>query len=314
MNYERKIWAEAEIIADPVKKPTEPLVLVRRRTSGLVSPDAEEVVFFPSQPAISTFTGVGGFDLGLEHAGFCTVVQHEFDHTCCQTLIANRPHCFRHAALIQGDIHKTPTSLLLREGGLRVGEAAIVTGGPPCQGFSTAGKRNPKDLRNTLIYQFLRVVREVQPKFFLFENVPGFVSLAGGRFFEGFLREAYAGYYELVYGLMNAANYGVPQHRVRFICMGTRRDLCEIEGVLGALPMPQNFESSDIRLIRRAGEEGRRRKRAPGIRYFPDRPILRPPHPSYETSAGFTKKYLEFYDELERSEPDRIVKEPRDAE
>ena len=63
--------------------------------------------------------------IGLEQAGFCCVVQHEIDAMCCETLIANRPNFFRHAALIQGDIYKTPTSMLLEEAGLRVGEVAL---------------------------------------------------------------------------------------------------------------------------------------------------------------------------------------------
>lgn len=317
MNSEPKTWAEAEIVAEPVKSCPDPRVLVRRRRSGLVSPDNCEVAFFPSQPVISTFTGCGGMDLGIEQAGFTTVVQHESDKTCCETLIRNRPRAFRHAALIQGDICRTPTSVLLREGNLRTGEAALVTGGPPCQGFSTAGKRDPSDVRNTLLFQFLRVVREAQPHFFILENVPGLISLAGGRFFEAFLREAYAAYYELVYGLINAANYGVPQHRVRFFCMGTRRDLFEIEGVLGSLPCPQTFEPRDVKLLwspeGEHAEEKRRLLRSPGIRYFPDRLILRPPNPARGNARSFTRTFMDFYDRLERDEPDRVVHCPVNA-
>lgn len=309
-----RTWAEAEVLAEPVKNASAPIVLVRRRDSGLVSPDNADLAYFDRPPAISTFTGCGGMDLGIDQAGFMVVVQHESDELCCQTLIANRPNCFRHAALIQGDIRVTPTSMLLREANLRVGEAHLVTGGPPCQGFSTSGKRDLKDFRNTLIFEFLRVVREAQPSFFLFENVPGFVTLAQGAFFEAFLREAHAGYYELVYGLLDAAEYGVPQHRVRFFCSGTRRDLAEIEGVLGSLPKPQCFSMGDLKVIRAGGEQAERLMHAPGIRYFSDRPVLRPPAPTARISGARTKTFLKFYEQLERDEPDRIVRDPVNTE
>ena len=173
------IWPEAEVIASPrrTQDAGETEVLVRRRAGDLCGPGGEEIVYCPGYPCISLFSGIGGFEIGMEPVGFVFLCQHEMDRTACQTLIHNRPNFFRHAALIQGDINQTPASMILSAAGLRVGECYIVTGGPPCQGFSTAGRRDPDDVRNTLVFSYLQKVREIQPRFFAFEKVAGFVSM-----------------------------------------------------------------------------------------------------------------------------------------
>lgn len=314
-------WPEAEIVTNPLKaKALErqgPTVLVRRRRSLILGSREEEIVYLRGYPAISLFTGCGGFDLGIERAGFIVLCQHEWDESCCRTLMANRPHCFRHAALVQGDIRKTPTAMLLREAGLRVGECRLVTGGPPCQGFSTANsRRNSSDLRNTLVYEFLRCVREIQAHYFLFENVPGFTTLSGGDFAKAFLAMAHEGFYELVYGIANAVEYGVPQNRNRFFCMGTRRDLVECDGILGSLPGPTHFDQRDLDYLASVEREtlfgidsrAEMLRHPPGIRYFPDRPVLFPPAPT--NAGGRTEPFIEFYRRLRKEEPDRIVDRP----
>jgi site-specific DNA-cytosine methylase len=319
-------WVEAEILRQPLSRKErktwkgEPVTLIRRRRGMLIGPNNEELIPLPGPAVISTFTGAGGFDLGLEAAGFATVIQHEWESECCQTLMANRPRYFRHAALIQGDIRQTPTSLLLAEGGLRVGEAHMVCGGPPCQGYSYSGKRDPNDIRNNLIFDFLRVVREAQPYFFLFENVPGFVSMRRGAFMRAFLAAAYDSYYEIVYGLVDAVEYGVPQYRCRFIAAGTRRDLWEIEGKLAGLPRPETFHDRELKRLKLIDRLPlwtpvvESLTRAPGIRHFPDRPVLVPPKPIHgehgEGKGGRTKKFIEFYDRLAQEEPDRLVTDP----
>lgn len=319
-------WPEAEIVSLPEKRASTPTLLIRRRESLIVAPGYDDVAFHQGAPVISLFTGCGGMDIGIEQAGFTTVVQHESDEAACSTLMINRPKYFRHAALIQGDIRKTPTSMLLDAGDLRVGEAEIVCGGPPCQGFSTASSkavRGEYDTRNDLVFEFLRVVNESRPKFFIMENVPGFVSFNKHEYLKRFLARAFDCYYELVYGLVDACEYGVPQYRCRFICMGTRRDLVEIEGVLGSLPEPQNFHQADLNRLKEYDrldlffrEEVDLLMHAPGVRYFPDRPVLIPPAPvrhGDEQSGGRSKKFIEFYRKLAVDEPDRIVRAPRHA-
>jgi site-specific DNA-cytosine methylase len=314
-------WDEAEVVQGPVKKVKEPVVLVRRTSPGLAGGRGEELVYLPGPPAISLFTGAGGFDIGLERAGFCVLAQLEWEASCCETLIFNRPDYFRHAALIQGDIRQTPTSMLLEAAGLRVGECHLVVGGPPCQGFTSANRhaqQHEYDERNDLVFEFLRVVREAQPELFIMENVPGIFKFNGGSYAEELLKRAYGSYYELVYGFVDAVEYKVPQHRTRFICMGTRRDLHEIDGMLGALPRPVCFGERTLRDVRAVegaplfDAELDRLTRAPGIRYFPDRPVLRPPYPVDRTCAR-SAAFYEFYDRLEREEPDRLVKEPTGA-
>lgn len=322
---DRPTWPEAEILAEP-RKPKdldEPVVLVRRRAPLILGPNGEELIRLPGPSHISLFTGAGGMDIGVEQAGFCTLVQHEWDAAACGTLMVNRPGFFRRSALIQGDLRRTPTSMLLREAGLRVGEAHLLTGGPPCQGFSTSGRRQESDPRNTLVFEYLRVVREARPRFFVMENVPGFTDLAKGRFLREFLAEAYGCYYELVYGIANAVEYGVPQDRNRFLCMGTRRDLVECDGVIASLPSPERFGRRDLARIREIegqslfrhaivadAEELELLTHPPGIRYFPDRPVLVPPRPTQGSCDGRTRTFLEFYKRLRREEPDRLVTAP----
>lgn len=316
-------WPEAEIVGKPARRGDVPTVLVKRRLSDLENAAGDELIYLEGNPAISLFTGAGGMDIGLEQAGFVSLCQVEWDGCACETLIANRPNFFRHSALIQGDIRQMPTWMILRESGLYVGEAHLVCGGPPCQGFSTSNTKSHHgtyDSRNDLVFEFVRVVREAQPRFFVFENVPGFRSFSDGKYMAHFLEAAFGSGYELVYGLVNAVEYGVPQRRCRFICMGTRRDLAMIDGMIGSLPAPVCFGQGDLERLKildgvvgpEADAERAKIMRPPGIRYFPDRPVLCPPDPWHDDGrpAGFHR----FYDELEAKEPDRIVRAPRDQQ
>lgn len=314
------IWAEAEIIAQPVKNPVKPIVLVRRRKSQMVDRYGFEFRAEQEYSVISLFTGAGGFDIGFESVGYHTVCQVEMDYTACRTLMINRPEYFRNAALIQGDIRQIKTSDILRESLLYVGEPFMVCGGSPCQGFSTLNlnaRSGFYDDRNDLTFQFLRVVRESQPMVFTFENVPGFMKfkgkVGGMKYHEAFLAEAYRSGYELVYGLVNCVEYGVPQTRIRFICIGTRRDKFEIDGFIGGLPAPQHFGDEDLRMIELYEnslfpEQSELFKCPPGIRYFSDREVLKPPAPVIGTDIpGRTKAFLDFYENLMKNEPDRLV-------
>ncbi len=128
-------------------------------------------------------------------------------------------------------------------------------------------------------------------------------------------------HYEIVYGLLDAVEYGVPQFRCRFLAMGTRRDLWHCDGVLASLPKPQCFSDPDLAILRDL--EGRPLFRseldllthAPGIRYFPDRKLLIPPKPIRQNGPtqqhARSKSFQEFYAKLRRDEPDRIVDAPQ---
>lgn len=320
-------WEEAKILAAPDRKPGQPKLLVGRKEHHLAGSRDEDLMVLPGFPSISLFTGAGGMDIGLEQAGFTTLVQHEWSEDACATLICNRPEFFRYAALIQGDIRMTSAYDILGAAGLRVGECRVLTGGPPCQGFSTANTKSHTgtyDVRNDLVFDYLRIIQQVQPHNFVMENVPGFQKFNKTEYLKLFLRTAYDIGYELVYGLLDACDYGVPQRRCRFICMGTRRDLVILDGMLASMPAPTNFGPSDIKMIKTLDEvlaeelglDGERQKlariaRPPGIRYFPDRPVLVTPAPNHDQDRS--KSFMEFYDKLEKEEPDRVIRGPQDS-
>ena len=200
--------------------------------------------------SISLFSGAGGLDIGMEQAGFHTVSVIEKDRDATKTLALNRPHLNKSA--VPREIEKVSSQDLLLEGSevlglgriIRPGEVDLVTGGPPCQPFSTAGKRGSVvDPRGSLFMDFIRVVREVQPRFFVMENVRGLLSAAirhrpinqrgenflplepdemQGAALKVVLAEMNELGYKVVYNLLDAADYGVPQNRERIIFLGSR--------------------------------------------------------------------------------------------
>lgn len=203
-----------------------------------------------SLTCISLFTGAGGDSLGLSEAGFTIRVMVEKDKSCCNTLRCNwfaeellkRPNLnskkdikkkirwYREPepVIIQEDITKVTTGEILKAGNLKIGEATLVSGGSPCQGFSMSGKRQLDDPRNRLIWEYWRVIDEAMPKMFFFENVPGMVY---GKNYPVMLdlseRLAKSGY-DVTWDILNAADYGVPQNRKRVILIGKRVDLAAL--------------------------------------------------------------------------------------
>lgn len=176
---------------------------------------------------ISLFSGAGGFDIGVERAGFSISVMVEIDPSCCDTLRANMPE----VPLIKGDLCNISTDDILRIGSLKPLEADLVIGGPPCQSFSLAGKRmGMDDERGMLVLEFIRVVREALPTAFIMENVKGMTNWAGGKAMEAILNEfetpvVFNGkeyFYNVSYQVLDAADYGAPQHRERVIIVGNR--------------------------------------------------------------------------------------------
>lgn len=162
---------------------------------------------------VSLFSGAGGLDLGLIQAGHEVVWANDFDKDAVATYSLNiGDH------IVLGDICSIPSS--------SIPDADVVVGGFPCQGFSQANMlRFEEDERNRLYLEFLRVVRDKRPKYFLAENVRGILSLAGGRAVEKIERDFAAAGYRVSKRLFNVADYGVPQARQRVIIAGVRNDL-----------------------------------------------------------------------------------------
>lgn len=161
--------------------------------------------------AISLFSGAGGMDVGIQEAGFNVLAANELNFDACNTLRKNHLSTY----VIEGDIEQKIAEISAYQC------VDMVFGGPPCQGFSVAGKMDVKDPRSKLIFTFLEVVKLIQPKAFIMENVK---SLATLQKFENIRNK----YLEIANNLgytvstivLNAKDYGVPQSRERVFFIG----------------------------------------------------------------------------------------------
>ena len=164
----------------------------------------------------SFFSGAGGLDQGFKREGFSTLFANEFDPQIANTFAKNHPQ----AKLYVGSIADLLGSELLPTG------IDGFIGGPPCQSWSAAGaKRGADDPRGQLFFTYLNLIERYQPKFFVAENVPGILTERNKASLESLLRLMTAAGYNVSFGLMNAANYGVAQDRKRVIFVGIRKDL-----------------------------------------------------------------------------------------
>lgn len=169
--------------------------------------------------AVELFAGAGGLSIGLEKAGIDVVIANEIMPDFAATLKANHPN----TNVINEDIHKINFKEELKKLGLK--SVDVLSGGPPCQGFSTIGSKNRQDPRNSLFYEYLRAVSETQPRYTIFENVSGFKRMYGGFAYETLVKEMTALGYETKCQILNAANYGAPQIRFRTIVLGWKKGL-----------------------------------------------------------------------------------------
>lgn len=162
----------------------------------------------------SLFTGAGGLDLGFEKAGFKVVWANEYDKSIWETF----EHNFPHTKLDKRSI----TDVLSSE----IPEVDGVIGGPPCQSWSEAGAgRGIKDKRGQLFHDYIRLLREKKPKFFLAENVSGILHPKHKKAFENIISEFEDAGYVVSQKLLNVNDYDVPQDRLRVIIIGYRKDL-----------------------------------------------------------------------------------------
>ncbi len=201
-----------------------------------------------NRDVISLFSGAMGLDIGLRQAGLNVVVGQDFEPTCVETMRMNGHD------VLGGDIRDIQPEQLLEMTGLKVGEPFLICGGPPCQPFSTAGKRmGINDPRGSLFMEFIRMIDYIKPRFFIMENVKGIMSSPLkhvpiverdendpeqklGTVLDVILAEFNKLGYKTVYGILDAVNYGVPQFRERFVLVGSR----DHEDVF--LPIPTHFQ------------------------------------------------------------------------
>jgi DNA (cytosine-5)-methyltransferase 1 len=154
-------------------------------------------------------------------AGFRELLAVEWDANAVETLRLNFPGM----PIYHGDIAKLSVEGCLKLAGIAPGELDVLDGSPPCQGFSTAGKRVLDDPRNSLFKEYVRLLRGLRPKAFVMENVSGMVKGKMKLVFAEILRELKASGYKVKARLLNAMYYGVPQSRQRMIFVGVREDV-----------------------------------------------------------------------------------------
>ncbi len=201
---------------------------------------------------ISLFSGAMGLDLGIEKAGFKIRVCVEKDKWAAQTIRANTS-----IPVIERDINDVPTDKILAAAGIGRQDVTLVIGGPPCQAFSTAGKQKGfADFRGNVMLQYLRVVRDIMPEFFIMENVRGLQSAklnsvpaeyaeyepikdVKGSAFHFMVAEFRKLGYSISHALLNAANYGVPEKRERIVVIGHRGERVPI-------PSPTHSENGEF--------------------------------------------------------------------
>lgn len=180
----------------------------------------------PRQPdaptVISTFAGAGGSSLGYSMAGYRELLAVEWDDNAVATFKLNFPD----VPVYHGDICKLTVDECLKLAGLTgPRQLDVLDGSPPCQGFSTAGKRDMTDDRNQLFREFVRLLRGLRPKVFVMENVSGMVKGKMKLIFAEIMRELKASGYVVSARLLNAMYFNVPQSRERMIFIGVREDL-----------------------------------------------------------------------------------------
>lgn len=173
--------------------------------------------------AVDLFAGAGGMTLGFERAGFDVLAAVEIDPIHCAIHKFNFPEW----SVICKSVTEISGLEIRNKSAIKSKEIDVVFGGSPCQGFSLIGKRALDDPRNSLVSHFMRLVRELQPKYFVLENVKG-LTIGKHRQFLVEVIEEFKRYDYVVkteYQVLNAANYGVPQSRERLFLIGCRQGL-----------------------------------------------------------------------------------------
>ncbi len=193
---------------------------------------------------IALFSGCGGMTLGFEAAGVDLVGHVDVSESANHIYAQNFPK----SKLLGKDIRKI-SDKDLNEWKKEFGTIDIIVGGPPCQGFSLAGKRNPEDERNKLYMQYVRIVSIIKPKIFVMENVALMTSMKdeNGNLFIDIIEKAFSEQgYSIVKKTVNAYQYGVPQSRERVILIGVRDDIHKMfryrDGLYGLCDITQQSE------------------------------------------------------------------------
>lgn len=198
--------------------------LLAREVASLLEPHIKNKTF------VDLFAGAGGMSLGFSMQGFQLLGAIEIEKNYFETYKMNHPE-LSEEHLITGDICLEENKQKLINGLQE--KPDVIVGGPPCQGFSTAGWRNPNDKRNQLFKEFVNIVDKVKPDFFVMENVPGILTMRKGDAFKEIIESfEEIGYFVNEPIKLNAEEFGVPQKRKRIFIIGSKN------GVIIKQPKP----------------------------------------------------------------------------
>ena len=155
------------------------------------------------------FAGAGGWSVGFERAGFHHAQMYDFNESACVTAKSNFGNIVQCVDLSQHSKLTFP-------------DVDVLVGSPPCQGFSNEGKKDANDPRNSLVWSFLDIIDRLSPYFWVFENVPGFKRSYGGKYFDELAIRLNSSGYLWKDFILDSANFGVPQHRKRFVILACK--------------------------------------------------------------------------------------------
>lgn len=186
---------------------------------------------------IDLFAGAGGLSYGFAHdKRFRILAANEIAYDMAQTYSLNHPK----VKVYQCDIKDFGIENIQQDFGISKGEIDLIIGGPPCQAYSTVGKRVLDDPRGQLFQEYYRILKEFEPKTFIFENVKGLLSMSRGELFKTIVSLFESLGYIIYHKVLNSADYGVPQIRERIIIVGTRLDKPY------TFPEPTHSDSSNL--------------------------------------------------------------------
>jgi DNA (cytosine-5)-methyltransferase 1 len=197
----------------------------------------------PRPIGIDLFAGAGGLSLGFEQAGFDVVAAVEIDPIHCAVHAYNFPRC----AILPRSVIGLTGDEIRRRAGIGRRRVDVVFGGAPCQGFSMIGHRALDDERNSLVREFVRIVTELKASYFVFENVKGLTVGEHRGLLDELIEEFGCRGYRtrLPWKVLDAAQFGVPQHRERLILMGARKS-CQLPEYPAPMFRPADEQSKNL--------------------------------------------------------------------
>ena len=217
---------------------------------------------------IDLFCGAGGLSYGFQEAGFNVLLGIDNDKAAVNTFKKNH----NGSRVICGDITQITYSKDIKPL-ISDEEIDVIVGGPPCQGFSLSGPRNFDDPRNKLYLSYVRLVKEIQPKAFIIENVPGLVRLFNGQVKDNIIKQFNLLGYDVQYKILCAADYGVSQNRRRVVFVGKKKsikknfsypepheDKVSCEMALSDLPPLEDYTGSEVQSYRAEAKNSYQRK------------------------------------------------------